>query len=79
MKRFTQRISPLYEQGAEVGSVRADEARIGEYVRRWCRWVSAGVILQSMPFKVWGHREKSPLLPHLFSASKDAALDHNAY
>ncbi len=29
LKRFVQRITRLYEQGAEVGSVRADEDRIG--------------------------------------------------
>ncbi len=54
LKRFTQRITQLYEQGAEVGSVRADSVRIGEYVRNWypserrCRagrWVRAGVRL----------------------------------
>ena len=35
LKRFMQRITRLYEQGAEVGSVRADYVRIGEYVRHW--------------------------------------------
>ncbi len=51
LKRFAQRITLLYEQGAEVGSVRAGEDRIGEYVRHWCRWVRAGVALQIKSFK----------------------------
>ncbi len=67
LKRFAQRIIQLYEQGA-------DEVRIGEYVRHWCRWVSAGVALQLKPFKVWGHRKNFPLHPLLFTASNDAAL-----
>jgi hypothetical protein len=66
LQRFTQRISQLYEQGAEVGSVRADEDRIGEYVRHWLRWVWAGVALQLKPFKVWGHRKKSTSYCQLF-------------
>jgi len=28
----------LYEQGA-------DEFRIGDYVRRWCKWAMAGITL----------------------------------
>ncbi len=44
LKHFTQRITQLYEQGA-------DSVRIGEYVRHWCRWLRAGVKLQSMVFK----------------------------
>ena len=35
--RFTERISRLYEQGA-------DYLRIGEYVRNWHRWVRAGIV-----------------------------------
>ncbi len=30
LNRFAQRITQLYEQGAEVGSVRADKDRIGD-------------------------------------------------
>ncbi|MCP4110608.1 MAG: hypothetical protein GY749_34645 [Desulfobacteraceae bacterium] len=33
VERFAERVSRLYEQGADLG-------RIGEYVRRWVRWVS---------------------------------------
>ena len=44
MKRFTQRISQLYEQGAEVGSVRADSVRIVKYVMHWLKWVRTGVL-----------------------------------
>ncbi len=76
LKCFANRISQLYEQGAEVGSVRADEDRIGEYVRHWCpserrcragRWVRVGVAIQLKPFKVWEHRDKFPLHPRLFN------------
>ncbi len=49
LKHFAQRVSRLYEQGA-------DEDRIGEYVRHWYRWVSASVALQLKPLKVWRHR-----------------------
>lgn len=35
-ERFVQRIGRLYEQGA-------DAVRIGQYVRRWCRWVEGGL------------------------------------
>jgi hypothetical protein len=36
VERFAERVSQLYEQGA-------GENRIGEYVRRWWRWVRCGV------------------------------------
>ena len=36
VERFAERVSQLYEQGA-------GENRIGEYVRRWWRWVRSGV------------------------------------
>ena len=36
LANFLERITPLYEQGADV-------RRIGQYVRNWLRWVSAGV------------------------------------
>jgi len=36
LENFVERLSQLYEQGARV-------ACIGEYVRRWWRWVFAGV------------------------------------
>ena len=36
IKRFTQRITQLYEQGADID-------RIGEYMRHWCRWVRSGL------------------------------------
>ncbi len=47
---FTLRITQLYEQGA-------DEDRIWEYVRHWCRWVRAGVALQLKPFISVGAQE----------------------
>ncbi len=37
MKRFTQRISQLYEQGA-------DSVRIVKYVMHWLKWVRTGVL-----------------------------------
>ena len=36
MQRFVERITRLYEQGA-------DEIRIGKYVRRWLIWLTTGV------------------------------------
>ncbi len=45
LKHFAQRITQLYEQGA-------DEERIGDYVRNWHKWVRAGVKLQSMVFEL---------------------------
>jgi hypothetical protein len=36
VERFAERVSRLYEQGADSG-------RIGEYVRRWLSWVQAGL------------------------------------
>ena len=36
VERFVERATRLYEQGA-------DRSRIGEYVRRWLKWVKAGV------------------------------------
>ena len=36
IKNFTERITRLYEQGA-------DNLRIECYVRRWLRWVKSGV------------------------------------
>jgi hypothetical protein len=36
MKRFGQRITQLYEQGA-------DYLRIGEYVKLWFKWVRSGI------------------------------------
>ncbi len=35
-ERFTERITRLYEQGA-------DYVRIGEYVRHWFKWVRSGI------------------------------------
>ncbi len=36
MKRFLQRITQLYEQGADI-------VRIREYVRHWLKWVRSGI------------------------------------
>lgn len=36
VERFVERVSQLYEHGA-------DFVRIGEYVRHWWRWVRSGV------------------------------------
>ncbi len=56
-ERFTERISLLYEQGA-------DYLRIGEYVKHWLKWVRTG-----MRKKDWvgistanGKRQYAPLL-----------------
>ncbi len=54
----TDRISQLYEQGA-------DYDRIGEYVRRWLRWVRAGFAIQFKAIKVWC-TGKSLLCTHKF-------------
>ena len=35
-KRFVERLTRLYEQGASV-------ERIGDYVRRWQRWAVSGL------------------------------------
>ncbi len=43
LKHFANHITQLYEQGAEVGSVRVDSVRIWEYVRRWLKWVRSGL------------------------------------
>ncbi len=56
IKRFIQRISQLYEQGA-------DNVLIGKYMRHWCRWVSAGVALQLKPFKGRGAQREIPPAP----------------
>ncbi len=54
LKHFAQRVSQLYEQGA-------DEDRIWEYVRHWCRWVRASVILQIIP-SLLSWQSSGPLL-----------------
>ena len=36
VERFVERVSWLYEQGA-------DNERIGEYVRRWLKWAGSGL------------------------------------
>ncbi len=36
VERMVERVSRLYEQGATA-------SRIGEYARRWWRWVRSGV------------------------------------
>ncbi len=59
LKYFAQRVSQLYEQGA-------DEDCIGEYVRHWSRWVRSGVRLQYMAFKVGGSRMEIPPAPPPF-------------
>jgi hypothetical protein len=41
IERFKVRMARLYEQGA-------DAIRIGQYVRRWWRWVNAGVVLTDL-------------------------------
>ena len=37
--RFVERATRLYEQGADMD-------RIGEYVRRWLKWVGSGIRLE---------------------------------
>ncbi len=51
-ERFTERISRLYEQGA-------DYLRIGEYVWQWLKWVRAG-IRGMAKLKVKGRIKKTP-------------------
>ncbi len=65
LKHFAQRITQLYEQGAEVGSVRADEDRIGEYVRHWMRWVRSG--WEILVNKVWSAGGILPCTPYFFT------------
>jgi hypothetical protein len=36
VEKFAQRVAQLYEQGA-------DAVGIGQYVRRWVRWTTAGL------------------------------------
>ena len=40
LANFLERITQLYEQGADV-------RRIGQYVRNWWRWVRAGVVISA--------------------------------
>ncbi len=47
LKHFSNHITQLYEQGA-------DEDRIGEYVRHWCRWVRIGTM--GLRTGEWGRR-----------------------
>jgi len=42
LANFLERITQLYEQGADV-------RRIGQYVRNWWRWVRAGVVISDEP------------------------------
>ena len=42
LANFLERITQLYEQGA-------DNRRIGQYVRNWLRWVRAGVVISDEP------------------------------
>ena len=36
VERFVERATRLYEQGADID-------RIGEYVRRWLKWIGSGI------------------------------------
>ncbi len=55
-ERFTERISRLYEQGA-------DYVRIGEYVRHWLKWVGSGIGgLAHMKAKEWIKKRLHPSL-----------------
>ncbi len=55
VERCAERMTPLYEQGA-------DDVRIGDYVRRWLVWVRSG--LRSFPtfnLSPYAAAEKLPL------------------
>ncbi|MCP4989046.1 MAG: hypothetical protein GY928_24210 [Colwellia sp.] len=58
--RFTERISRLYEQGADID-------RIGEYVRHWFKWAKSGLGF-SRCFKGngWSGRHHIPNLNYYF-------------
>ena len=63
MKRFVERVSRLYEQGA-------DAVRVGKYVRRWCQWVTSGLGKSELG-------QKSHLLPMTLSISMAKAPPFN--
>ncbi|MCP5008034.1 MAG: hypothetical protein GY941_29480 [Planctomycetes bacterium] len=52
-ERFTERISRLYEHGA-------DYVCIGEYVRHWLKWVWAVIEVHRGALKHWGTGRASP-------------------
>jgi len=62
VKRCVERMNRLYEQGASP-------ARIGEYVRRWQRWVRSGLGARSERFVMLidacGLRRLTPRTRHL--------------
>ena len=59
LANFLDRITQLYEQGADV-------RRIGQYVRNWLRWVRAGVEISVMNVFPFAHRAE--VLVHQYLA-----------
>src|ERR1035441_6891496 len=55
-ERFQERVVRLYEQDAAPEEIRQ---RIGQYVRRWKRWVSSGVREVSKAFE-WPGGSRGP-------------------
>ena len=53
LANFLERITQLYEQGADV-------RRIGKYVRYWWRWVRAGVEINVMNIFTVSHFAATP-------------------
>lgn len=54
---FVARVTRLYEQGA-------DAVRIGEYVRRWWRWVRAGLLIIDL---LWHSAAVAAMMPSVIS------------
>ena len=57
VERCAARMSQLYEQGAAM-------SRIGDYVRRWARWVRAGLgggVGSATGHDEWDERERHPV------------------
>ena len=59
LANFLERITQLYEQGADV-------RRIGKYVRNWWRWVNTGVEISVMNVFPFAHRAE--VLVHQYLA-----------
>jgi hypothetical protein len=69
LANFLERKTQLYEQGATV-------RRIGQYVRKWYRWVRAGVDLPTVK-RISGHKTLAMVekYAHQNGAHIEAAMD----